>query len=166
MKLIIIFLVLYTNNCFADFDESKWGMNLNELKTVYQNGKSSIPEKGIVEYSTPVNIVKFPKSTANFILQKDKLISVILDLGLKQNESECINTFNSLRSDYINKYGAADYQSENVAAWNIKYKESFMITKFPRKTTCIPAIVYFDRPIVINGNLCKDVLKNHSCKEN
>jgi hypothetical protein len=153
-KIVILVSCILSFSVKAEFENTKWGMNLFDLRMMYQSGHSRVSNDGIVEYITPANFKNYPDSFVSFIFTKDRLNSTIIDLGNKYSNVQCQEILNNLITQYTVELGSPDYQDDSIHAWNFKSGGSVMLTSLTKKSGCAPWVIYFNKPIVVNGKFC------------
>lgn len=162
-KILIILALVLSNSVNAEFKNTKWGMNLYDLRMNYQSGQSRKSNNGTVEYSTPMTFENYPDSFVNFILIDDKLSAVIVDLGNKYSVSKCQEILSSLVSQYTAEHGLSDFQNENIHSWNDNNGGSTLVTSITKKSGCAPWIVFFSKPFFKDGKFCDPINYKNIC---
>ena len=162
--LLLLFSISFSSVVLAEFENTKWGMNLYDLRLAYQNGYTEKQDENTNEYQIEKELQMFGKTEISFILSSDKLNAVIIELISKKELSACEVTYNELIVYFITLYGSPDFQDDNKYAWNIKSKESVMITTKATSNKCIPWIVYLSKTIVVNDHVCNPLRSNNTCK--
>jgi hypothetical protein len=163
MKILILATFLLSTSANAEFKNTKWGMNLYDLRMVYQSGHSRKSNDGAVEYIAPLAFKNYPDSVVNFILINDKLSAVIVALGNKYSSAQCQEILNNLIIQYTAEFSLPDYQDENVHAWNDKSGGSTMLTSITKKSGCVPWISFFNKPFYKDGKFCDPLKNNTTC---
>lgn len=136
LKFLILASYIFSASANAEFKNTKWGMNLYDLRLMYQSGHSRKTKDGTVEYIASLPFKNYSNSLVNFVLIDDKLSAVIVGIKNKNPDVKCQEIMNDLISYYTAEFCLPTYQDDVFHAWNDKSGGSVILTTIKEKSDC------------------------------